>query len=75
MSSLSERLREKGVDMETERKLEQVCVHMCHNQHVYTVNQTAGDNKFVSRDCNVAVKFKICAVVNIVFSAAAVNDI
>ena len=26
MSSLSERLREKGVDMETERKLEQVCV-------------------------------------------------
>ena len=28
MSSLSERLREKGVDMETERKLEQVCVYM-----------------------------------------------
>ena len=29
MSSLSERLREKGVDMETERKLEQVCTHDC----------------------------------------------
>ena len=28
MSSLSERLREKGVDMETERKLEQVCTHV-----------------------------------------------
>ena len=28
MSSLSERLREKGVDMETERKLEQVCPHV-----------------------------------------------
>ena len=62
MSSLSERLREKGVDMETERKLEQVCSHVINSMFTLLSEQLGVTS--LSRGCNLAVKLAISSVVN-----------